>query len=637
LSKVAQSLLVEFGEAVLRARSLEGWQLKDLSREMGGTSGISFLSDIEKGKRSISPPTVGKLIKALNLDEGWIDRFLGSGVTEETEVTPSDRLVDATLEQSEKTGSADRLRAAGVTESAMIALAQRIAAETNDLDKAWLELRNAIDRAVKLQADGLVNSTKGGGVDEVNKRVAELSAVGEYRSAGDEIDAALSREQEEHLARSSKFLDRGVEVALLDRDTSRAAELLVQKSDLESGKASDQQDLRALQDLYFTRGRDQGLNLDLELSISLARIILDRATETDERGLALTDLGMALGALGRRENKTERLEEAVVAFSTALDLQTREQAPLDWANVYDCLGTVLSYLGEREAGNTRLEEALAAFNSALEVRKKDTTPDDWARTQNNLGIALQMLAQRERGSKRLDQAISAFRAVTEHWHSVGNQALWATSMTNLGNALSIKAERLIRNGSGHQELDEAIEAYRAALAAINQATQPLDWATIQNNLGNALWARGDLGKDADMLRSATDRFNAALEVQPEETVPLARAATYYNLGGVLRLLGSMTGEVDVVQKGIQSLQESLRLRTREMAAVPWGMTKGSLASSYLACFEIDKDREHLQKALRHIVEALEVFQEANTPHYVTLAEKTYGVILNALQSEGLPE
>ena len=86
MPKVAQDLLTEFGAAVERARVLKGWELNDVANRVAemerGKPGQkatpparSFLSDIEKGKRSISPVTVGKLIKALDLPESWIDRF----------------------------------------------------------------------------------------------------------------------------------------------------------------------------------------------------------------------------------------------------------------------------------------------------------------------------------------------------------------------------------------------------------------------------------------------------------------------------------------------------------------------------------------------------------------------------------
>src|SRR6185437_2834807 len=44
-----------------------------------------------------------------------------------------------------------------------------------------------------------------------------------------------------------------------------------------------------------------------------------------------TQLGNALQTLGMRENGSARLEEAIVAYRAALEEQTRERAPIQWA------------------------------------------------------------------------------------------------------------------------------------------------------------------------------------------------------------------------------------------------------------------------------------------------------------------
>ena len=59
---------------------------------------------------------------------------------------------------------------------------------------------------------------------------------------------------------------------------------------------------------------------------------------------------------------------------------------------------------------------------------------------------------------------------------------WATTQNNLGNALSALGER----ESGTARLEEAVAAYRAALEERTRERVPLDWAMTQNNLGNAL-------------------------------------------------------------------------------------------------------------------------------------------------------
>ncbi len=59
---------------------------------------------------------------------------------------------------------------------------------------------------------------------------------------------------------------------------------------------------------------------------------------------------------------------------------------------------------------------------------------------------------------------------------------WATAQTNLGDALNLLGE----HGSGTTQLEESIVAFRAALEVWTRERVPLDWAMItQNNLRSA--------------------------------------------------------------------------------------------------------------------------------------------------------
>jgi hypothetical protein len=53
------------------------------------------------------------------------------------------------------------------------------------------------------------------------------------------------------------------------------------------------------------------------------------------------NLGLALAALGRRESRKVRLEEAVSSYRSALEEWTRDRVPLRWALAQNNLGTAL--------------------------------------------------------------------------------------------------------------------------------------------------------------------------------------------------------------------------------------------------------------------------------------------------------
>ena len=87
-------------------------------------------------------------------------------------------------------------------------------------------------------------------------------------------------------------------------------------------------------------------------------------------------------------------------------------------------------------------------------------------------------------------------------------AQWATTQNNLGTALQIARGTRERDGRG---CDEAVAAYRAALAEWTRERVPLDWATTQNNLGTALQKLGERESGTARLEEAVAAYRAALE------------------------------------------------------------------------------------------------------------------------------
>lgn len=268
------------------------------------------------------------------------------------------------LEIARKSGKSDTLRDEGITEKAIIRLAQRISAETDDVGQAWLDLQNAMDIAVRVQAEGRSSSDEGDFVDRVLRQVAALAAEGEYATAGAEIEAALAEEDAAHKRRQSRLLDSGIELALLDGDAARATALILRRADHDAGGRADFAALRQVQDNYYVAGRDKGIALDLRVSIALAKLLVDRAGDSDETGAALNDLGTALQTLGERDSDTDRLEQAVEAYQQALKEHTRDRVPLDRAMAqYNWAETELT-LFEKTAQAAHLDRAQDLLRTA---------------------------------------------------------------------------------------------------------------------------------------------------------------------------------------------------------------------------------------------------------------------------------
>ena len=141
-----------------------------------------------------------------------------------------------------------------------------------------------------------------------------------------------------------------------------------------------------------------------------------------------------------------------------------------------------------------------------------------------LGTGLVTLGERESGAARLEQAAEAYRAALEVFTRERVPLLWAATQNNLGNALRTLGER----ESGAARLEQAAEAYHTALEVLTRERVPLLWAATQDNLGAALQVLGERESGAARLEQAMEAYHAALEVRTRERVPLHWATTQNN-------------------------------------------------------------------------------------------------------------
>ncbi|MFM7610492.1 MAG: hypothetical protein ACKO9A_16705, partial [Alphaproteobacteria bacterium] len=102
-----------------------------------------------------------------------------------------------------------------------------------------------------------------------------------------------------------------------------------------------------------------------------------------------------------------------------------------------------------------------------------------------------------------------------------------------------QADALYLHGSefgDNAALAESIETHKQALALAPRDRVPLDWATTQNKLGNALWALGAREAGTARLEEAVTAFREALKERTRDRVPLDWAMTQNNLGNCLAAL-----------------------------------------------------------------------------------------------------
>jgi hypothetical protein len=118
------------------------------------------------------------------------------------------------------------------------------------------------------------------------------------------------------------------------------------------------------------------------------------------------------------------LEEAVVAYSAALEERTRERVPFQWAGTQNNLGNALRIIGERESGTAGLNEAVSAFSEALKELTPKRSPIDWASTFGDQGVAMSLIADRTNDGAMSETAVAQIAAAYETLRG-GGQKTWA--------------------------------------------------------------------------------------------------------------------------------------------------------------------------------------------------------------------
>src|ERR1035437_804757 len=134
-------------------------------------------------------------------------------------------------------------------------------------------------------------------------------------------------------------------------------------------------------------------------------------------------------------------------------------------------------------------------------------PDQRGLLLHSYAGAESVIGEQSGDSDALRSAIAAYREALKECTREKVPLQWATTQNNLGNALARLGER----ESGTERLEAAVAAYREALKECTREKVPLDWAMTQTNLGNALWTLGERESGTERLAAAVAAYREALK------------------------------------------------------------------------------------------------------------------------------
>jgi tetratricopeptide (TPR) repeat protein len=192
--------------------------------------------------------------------------------------------------------------------------------------------------------------------------------------------------------------------------------------------------------------------------------------------------------------------------------------------------------------------------------------------------------------------------------SEGSSSVMATALARFRTS-TVDEAPLTEGGSRPittERLSEAVTALRAAQRRYSREKAPLEWAMLQNNLGNALAALGVRERGIDSFEAAIAAYRGALEVYTRSRSPLEWAMTHNNLGAALRNIGIREASRTRIEEAVAAYQEALKEYRVERVPLDWAMTQHNLGAALRSLGEREPGTARLDEAVAAYRQALRV-------------------------------
>jgi tetratricopeptide (TPR) repeat protein len=160
--------------------------------------------------------------------------------------------------------------------------------------------------------------------------------------------------------------------------------------------------------------------------------------------------------------------------------------------------------GDLAMSEMNYRHAAEAFKEAVGLLPRDQV-DHRVRCHEQLGRALQAIGFREGSSKSLEEAADAYRAALREYPATSEPIRRVRTQQDLANVLTRLGER---DGDARY-LEEAVTAERAAVAAATQLPKLIQ-AAVQHNLAEGLGKLGHRQGSVGGLEEAVSTYRAAL-------------------------------------------------------------------------------------------------------------------------------
>lgn len=213
--------------------------------------------------------------------------------------------------------------------------------------------------------------------------------------------------------------------------------------------------------------------------------------------------GQLLGALAETFHHSLGANAQVVAhYRRAIQLLAPTTLRLNRAELLINLGICQQELANSQRG--LLMEAARCYQEALQTFTREQHPEPYALAHNNLALAYLSMPMTEASDQlRMGIAVQSLREALKIYSCTHNPEMWASVQLNLANAL-----QYLPSSHPEENLIEAVQLYEDLLSVRDRMNDPVGYARLLANQGNALAHLGIYDHALPKLQEALTLFTA---------------------------------------------------------------------------------------------------------------------------------
>ena len=240
----------------------------------------------------------------------------------------------------------------------------------------------------------------------------------------------------------------------------------------------------------------------IELSEIEAAIDLLQAASEAAKIVSPMFYGQILTSLAETQHQFFGAAPNVIqTYKNALDILKKSELEFVKASINMNLGICYQEMSKGSRG--ALLEAVKCYQESLKYFTKEKSPEEFAFAQNNLALAYLSMPMIEASDQlRVAIAIQALRETLRVYQKETHGELLASTQLNLANALQYAPSSHIE-----ENLKEAVNLYEEILSVRQPTENPVGYARLLANQGNALAHLGIFEHAIPKLNEAMNIFN----------------------------------------------------------------------------------------------------------------------------------